>query len=642
MMSSDQFDTYFTKAQQLSIRAKKDSQSLNDLLQNIEHERDAIHENSPYKEFLNGEHDFYSCNYKNALQSYLKAKSIPYFKLFCYRASAYAAKEAGDSDRAMSFARRALLIYPDDYTSLILLEQLLMQDSHMEEALQFRDRIQALEFEHQEQKQNHTPFEKFQSNVAFSIPKELHATALKNPRQVTSTAVLEEKLEPNLDQFQSLIGVSQCNPPISSQSICFTSSHSKESDSTPILTQKLYSSLCPDKSPFNSLTSAPKAAFMTPIEELKNLANVFVGRTPLASHPVPFLSQEAPPEEILEHTIRNFQHHQKEQISHYLDLFKTRPVLKEHCLYLLHGYNSQNKNEPLLTGQSRKTSGGYYLRWNNKGIVINPGLHFLDHFHQQGLHIKDIDYVIVTGDSPSSYADIHEIYELNYQLNKINSELQIIHYYLNPKAYQTLSPMLKPNYKQERNTVHCLEFFLDSPDIEKVELEEGINFYFFPLSSISLGLRFDLSSATIPDLRLGYLSGTPWSSSLAAHLGPCDLLIAGFGTTSSSDYGRLKYNEESLGYYGTYTLLEEIQPKLLLCSEFDGEEGDVRLEVVKMMRQHSSSTILPVDIQLFLDLATLQIQCSVTKTLVDPRDVRIVKLCDRYGNLHYLSSRCSL
>ena len=584
----------------------------------------------------------------------------------------------------MNFARRALHLYPDDYPSLTLLEELLIQESHLEEALQFRERIQALEHssdnEMEERHQDRISFEKFQSSATTpSAPEELHAYALKSSKQTGSTAVIEEKkisaksFEQNLNTSPPFIGVSQYNPPISSQSICFTSLHSQDTDTTPRLTHRLYASFSENKSPFGYLTSPPKvASMMTPVEELKKLANTFVDRAPIPSHPIPSLNQEAIGEEILEHRIKTFHQQQRELISNYLDRFKTRPALKDQCLYLLHGWHDSHQRTRFLTGQSRKTTGGYYLRWNGKGIVINPGLHFLENFHQQGLHIKDIDYVIVTGESASSYADIQEIYELNYQLNKISSELQIIHYYLSPKAYQALSPALKPNFKQERHTVHCLELFLDSPDVEKIELNDGINFSYFPLKSqrnaqeglskeerntksvSSLGLHFDLSTHHLVEkqsIRLGYASGAPWSPLLGHHLGHCDLLIAGFGNTNPGDYSKLKYNEESLGYHGTFSLLEETTPKLLLCSEFDCEEGDVRLEAVKMMREQYAAmypnarhmpTILPVDNQLLLDLATLQVQCSATKTSVDPSRIRVVKLADSFGNLQYLSPSCTM
>ncbi|MFQ5729395.1 MAG: hypothetical protein ACE5GN_03445 [Waddliaceae bacterium] len=285
------------------------------------------------------------------------------------------------------------------------------------------------------------------------------------------------------------------------------------------------------------------------------------------------------------------------------------------------------------------------------------------------MYSKDITHVIVTGEAPEAYKDVKRIYDLNYHLNKINPELQVIHYYLNHKVYKELSSVLKPNFKQERNTVHSLELFLDSPDVEKEELGNEVTLNFFAISSRggfmagsdfketpkteltnSMGIRLDFKREG-KSTKIGYISGAAWSPLIAHNLGSCDILITGFGNTNPNDYGKLNYNETTLGYFGTYTLLEEVKPRLLFCTEFDGREGDIRLEVTKKLRKEyetanspsqSLPTILPADNGLFVDLESLRIECSVSKTLLDPKDVLVVKTNDTFGGLRYLSPKCLL
>jgi tetratricopeptide (TPR) repeat protein len=702
MMTHDQFHQYFAKEQQLSTCIQNDANALNSLFQLIETERNTTCENLPYEEFLKGEHAFFSGKYKHALQHYLRAKSIPYFTLFCYRASAYVSESSKDFVKALNFAKQALTIYPDDYMTLVLLEKLFSQEQQNEDAEQTRHKIQALKekyphpyanevFSESEEDQStlsvsckERSFLKFQSsgvclNGPMQVPKELHAYALKSPQTTETSTMTQER--PSLSPKFNLKEVTSSSLHGSSaylEPIFFTSLGTKEPQSTATLTQRLYSkefSQNKTASDYMIQEQIPKAApRMTSSIELKNLEETLQGTPFISSTESTHAHDKEQPETILEQSIKAFQRQQSERINHYLEQFQTRPLLSTHCLYFLHGWVNKPNQQFHLTEHSRKSDGGYYLRWNGKGIVINPGIHFLENFHRQGLHIKDIDYVIVTGDHPDSYADIQDMHTLNYQLNQAGSELQIIHYYLNPKAYQALSSTLKPHFKQERHAIHCLELFQDSPDIEQVELSDGIALSYFPLgkqtgtfqgafskdarnvaTSANLGLRFDLKT---PDndscesgtaLRLGYISGAPWSHLLGHHLELCDVLITGFGHTHSDDYTRLKYNEDCLGFYGTFSLLEEISPQLLFCSEFDGKEGDVRLEVVKMLRQQyaaaypnarNTPNILPVDVQLVLNLLTLQIQCSATQTLIDPSDAHIVKGKDRL--LQYLSPRCCL
>jgi hypothetical protein len=166
----------------------------------------------------------------------------------------------------------------------------------------------------------------------------------------------------------------------------------------------------------------------------------------------------------------------------------------------------------------------------------------------------------------------------------------------------------------------------------------------------SMGIRLDFKREG-ESLKIGYVSGAAWSPLIGHNLGNCDILITGFGNTSPHDYGKLNYNETTLGYFGTYTLLEEVRPRLLFCTEFDGREGDIRLEVCKKLRKEYQTAnpslqtlpvILPADNGLLVDLESLQIECSVSKKLLDPKDVLAVKTSDIFGGLRYMSPKCLL
>ena len=378
--------------------------------------------------------------------------------------------------------------------------------------------------------------------------------------------------------------------------------------------------------------------------------------------------------EPLKDTIRNFQLSQKTLTERYLETRKKTDT-DDFQIEILHGWNPSlsDKDEiSLLTRHSRASSGGYFIRWNGKGIVLNPGKHFMRYFHENNHHIRDIDYVIVTRNTHEAYEDIREIYELNQELNKSTPELQIIHYYLNSETFQELSNYLKPSFKQARNTIHCLELFYDSPDVEKIEISEGIQLNYFPTQAnaqnfqnrkaeglskktpSNLGLRLDLShrnGAMTETRKIGFLGGCSWSPLLAHLMGSCDLLILGFGHTQPSDYEKLAYNNDSLGLYGSQTLYEEILPRLLICTEFDGLEGDVRFEVIKQIReQHALSQnsrtkpshVVPGDIGLKVDLSALQVICSISKNKILHEQLHVAKSISRFGRLKFLSKECTL
>lgn len=675
-MKQEKFDQYIKMTSRYIIRLNQAAGVRDELLQLIEKERNASKDDPSSEEFFTGEYAFYTQHYEQSLKHYLKATSIPHFTFFCYRASAYLFHMMGNLDKALGFVHKALHLYPNDYMALILCEQLLVQDNQKEDALEVQSKIKALENE-----LGGSPVPEPNKKNGAEESEKLACLMQERPEK-EEDLFADEFSEALILPLQQAEGIQHKNPGtreslMNTESDIFSSPKSEDSGMTHILTHRLYPSnpALQMKDPYACKNTKKNfAAF----EDLKNLSNSILSEEHEATSR--FIAEEMGLDhdagKLLERRIKAFQDSQGELTRSYLEQGKARSNHYDHCLYYLNGwYNNKSLSTPYtqnlyLTEQSRKTTGGMFIRWNGKGIAVNPGPHFLEYFHEQGLHIRDIDYVIVTGEQPESYADVKEIYDLNYQLNKMSHELQIIHYYFNHKAFQELSRFLKPHFKQERNSLHSLELFVDSPDVEKIDLDEGISLHYFLATSRdtyissqeskeeraarnhnSLGIRFELkSSLEKGTMRLGYITHAAWNPLMAHHLGNCDILIAGFGNTGSNDYNKLAYNADSLGYYGTYTLLEEVVPKLLLCGEFSGREGDIRLETAQKLRQEYISNlakksryapiILPADTGLFINLKNLKVKCSVTEEWVDPAQVKAIKTANAFGKLEFLAPGC--
>jgi len=365
----------------------------------------------------------------------------------------------------------------------------------------------------------------------------------------------------------------------------------------------------------------------------------------------------------LESKIESFEKQEQQWVTTYLDRVNNRKQSPQNALYCLMGWNfpadaSINEIAPLFLAEgARQSSGGHYIRWHGKGIALNPGPGFLDNFHAKGLCIRDIDFVIVTKETEDAYGDIGTIYELNQHLNKCTPELQIIHYYLQQNTYQKLSSLLKPHLKQARNAIHNLQIFQDSPDVEKIELSPNIVLHYFQPSielsnakleapswtSGNLAIKLDLlSENNSTSLQIGYVSGLGWSSSIAKYLGKCNVLLAAFGNTDINDFAKLTYNNHSLGYNGCSTLQREIEPRLMLLTEFGGREGDIRLEVTKKMRLETKvnalSNLFPADIGMVIDLKDLTIQCSLSNAFTPPALTSVTTFTPQFGRLRYLSA----
>lgn len=460
----------------------------------------------------------------------------------------------------------------------------------------------------------------------------------------------------------------------------FSSPKSVDTGSTQKLTKRLYSHATDLMDPNISAQGHLEGNYSA-LDELKKLSETAKEISPLAKH---YAADEIVPDRAagfsLAKKIASFEANQKELVSRYLGENTGSRNKLDFALFYLNGWplGLSDKNAfplpILLTEQTRKSRGGIFIRWNGKGIAINPGENFLQHFHAQGLHIYDIDYVIVTGAKPSCYAEVKELYDINYELNKVSPTLHVIHYYFCHQAYQELSRVLKPHFKQERETLHSLEIFLDSPDVERVDLADGIVLHYFSTSNhdaisaraafkedrgdknnAELGIKLELKTLSSDkeergSVRVGYIGQCAWNPLLAHHLGHCDLLMTYFGSASANDINKVSYQSDCLGYHGTFTLLEEVAPKLLLCGEFSGREGDIRLETCQKIRhdyqaqmrssQRDISVILPADAGFCMNLKEFKIKCSISEDWVMPGQVQVTKTLDSFGKLIYLSPGC--
>lgn len=664
-MDKQIFEIYLKQTQQIAQRLSSDPSALLDILHIIEKHKGLVESNPhDWEEFFKGESTFYSGQYEKSLQHYLAAKEVPYYHFFCFRTSCFVARARGNQEQAINFAKKALKLKPNDE----LLKQFL-HDLHLSSKPKPSEVMPKISLGEKEIAELASIFEEAPRNTNELFSQEFEGNSPSPP----SSEEPDEESEQKPKEVAIALELEQPGQPLTTPkdvdmnvgTDIFSSPGSTQNMDQDSLTQRLYSI-----SKNHSMEPGE-----TPLKHLKRLAE----EEPLSKT----LSRNLNiGNEDIDKRIEAFNDLQAKRLQEYLNYTKKRTAIADNMLFVLNGWDKNlplelnspheaNTHGLILTEQTRKSNGGFFLRWNGQGIVINPGEGFLNHFHEQGFSLQDIQVVIVTRDHPSSFADIRAIYDLNNKLNKLGGELQIIHYYLNQKAYQELTSILKPNFKQARNTVHSLELFIDSPDVEKIEIGQGITLQYFLASnqenpykthpnksdenkSATLGIRLELrlphQNEGIP-IRLGYISGTGWSPLLAHHLGVCDLLLTGFGNTSPNDYSKANYQEDCLGYYGTYSLLEEIAPRLLISAEFGGREGDIRLEAIRRLRQEAcasgraslqETTIIPGDIGLYVDLKNIKIECSVTHESILPNDVRIAKSTDSFGRLLYLSPTCYL
>lgn len=295
---------------------------------------------------------------------------------------------------------------------------------------------------------------------------------------------------------------------------------------------------------------------------------------------------------------------------------------------------------------------GFFMKWNGKGIAVNPGANFMQQLHATGRTVRDIDYVIALSSSPERYATVRQMNEINFKSNQIADSLHVIHYHLNPRSFKELSPVMEPRYKQERGCVRSLDWYRDSQGEESIELGAGIELVYFSVPGQEnpdnlQGIRLRLTSVARTDeqplkLDIGYVIHAQGATMVPLH--NLDVLIAAFGGTNESDLTAGDEEMLQLGYQGCYQLARTYQPRIMLINQFRLQDGDLRLAVVRRLREalQSRTILLPVAAKLMVDLLQQTVLCEVTGAWVAAEFVHVVQNKELFGRLTYLSSECLL
>lgn len=340
---------------------------------------------------------------------------------------------------------------------------------------------------------------------------------------------------------------------------------------------------------------------------------------------------------------------EREFIAEYLAKASVAVPIKDQSLVLLNGGDllAPEKNQAssfpfqLLPQYFEKTRAGVYLRFQGRGIVINPGRHFLEHFHDVGLYIDAIDYVIVTSDEAEDEEEVKAIYDLNLKCNRQKEQVHIIHYYLHQNSHRKLVGQLKPQFKQEKGTVNPLSLYIDSQELECIELFGNASLYYgqqtgTPDSSYAIRLDLKMHDKLFS---IGYLTSPLGLHDTKRLLGHCDALVQSFKQLQAQElYAHIAtFDAESMAH-------DARRFAWVLC-DLPSQSGDKRLEWTKSIKKALGvipAYPLPGDIGLFLDLEKMQIKCSLSGHLAPMDEIRVIRSKEPFGRLSYLSPDCYL
>jgi len=324
---------------------------------------------------------------------------------------------------------------------------------------------------------------------------------------------------------------------------------------------------------------------------------------------------------------------------------------KDNCLSILRGWSSA---VTLLEGSERRwRGGGYFLKWHGYGIVVDPGFDFLRNFHDAGYHGREIHAVIVSHNHPDHNSDLKDIDDLCYELFKRTGAAKD-----GSKPYVLLwdedtDKATKFNIEKPQHRHEAIAFSHGFPQpISFIKHASKIPLRVVPFkvdhgSDVpkAMGMVIELlDKKGKPQLRIGYTADTEYFEDLHKHLQDCDILIAHISQPSIEELqDASKLKAIHLGYRGTARLLKECKPKLALIGEFWAGFTDLRIALVKGLRQQSTvEAVFPAGLSMHLKLPSLEVECTECGVSIPFSAIKVAPPTDTFGSLAYLCPKCLL
>jgi hypothetical protein len=384
------------------------------------------------------------------------------------------------------------------------------------------------------------------------------------------------------------------------------------------------------------------------------------------STPIEPLLPDASPQsvEAINRQRRHFSAMRTANLSRYLE--RERTSCTNPRLVVLNGWSDTSRPTPqdplppqllhhLLKGNNESIvrCGGYWVQLGGLGIVINPGRWFLERFHKAGLHIWDIDHVIITDGKESSSFDLERLWTFNREINTLLKEWElaphVISYWLHPSAFERCAPGMRPLFRQERSTVHRLETFHDISAFETIELNDKISLDYSSAAPTSESLS-PLMVRLRPlqenrHLSIGFLSQAPWHEAQNAFLSSCQTAVLGIGETSFEEIASLTPNPSSLGYSGVIKILDNEAIRLAVIAEQGFSEGDIRIESLKRLREElhrQTSTVIPAEEGTTIYLDSLHMTAPGLQTPTSIRSIRVMRSEGSFSRLAFLDEAAVL
>lgn len=372
----------------------------------------------------------------------------------------------------------------------------------------------------------------------------------------------------------------------------------------------------------------------------------------------------------------------------YLDRALRRRTSEQNCLIMLKGLSSST---PILLNygdhSEKMSGGGFYIRWNGKGIAVDPGYMFVQNLHDAGFTVLDVDAVIVTHEHIDHSFDIRLLDDLHsnvansnrnveskwnsewHDVSKLEKEPHKIHWYLDSVTYSMtrVYSERKSGFSDKTNCINSICVDRDS----SINLFNDITMKIFPTDheqyeengkslfyNHTFGCILECHSLK-SDVSIGYTSDTSIVRDktyccMMEKLKYCDMVIANISGIYKDDILLQNMKQRHLGYNGCFKILSELvrkadsKIKLFVLSEFSNIVTDIRFDISKYLQaeiervlkteKKSFPLVVPGENGMKVSLDTLGIQCTACQKFSN--SISVLKPLGENQKLGYICKDC--
>jgi len=317
-------------------------------------------------------------------------------------------------------------------------------------------------------------------------------------------------------------------------------------------------------------------------------------------------------------------------------------------LFILKQWSSFTPRMPeWYTNSSNSKGGGYFLVWNNMGLIIDPGYDFLKNLWLQSINsdlsfeIEDINAIVVSHAHDDHSNDIEPIVSLLYKYQGIKKHSQVPIY-----CSEGVHIKYERLFSNNMNLISITDLvsatdkskFIDNSD--KFIIPNGISIEYirnkhnerpWMLNNTGVSMKFHLSSHNDKFI-VGYTSDTPYFEELVDFFKDADILIMHLGNIGPipTTKEEIEYDQNHLGLSGCCDLISKLllfNPKLFLVGEFGEEEvGKNRIEICNILEDFTrvkefSKRIIPMDIGLRIKLPEISVFNEEQSIYSDYKDI---------------------